>query len=244
MLNIVGLVDNQAAADRILKLLEEADMQKINSSVCLSYDAWVAELPTTPCAGLADACRDWIKYWGSGGGDYSTECAITEAIKGMPKNAKDIPAEIAKSIYESVCDFSKTPFEASVLTMDMVIESLAEVRPAEPENLEVACAIIDLYENLLASNGVMIPDANREGEPNEAAIFGDAYYRFEDEVRNILDKAVEFQTEEPPEAYAAEIDRFFRHSILAPYGVSENVPEDAMIVHNAADLISRFCTER
>ena len=73
--------------------------------------------------GLADECAHWIRCWGSGGGDYSTEACITEAIRTEHSNCAP---EIAVTIFESVANYSKSAFEASILTMEIVNESLRE----------------------------------------------------------------------------------------------------------------------
>ncbi len=90
---------------------------------CKEYDAWLEGLPKQAVEGLADECAHWIRCWGSGGGDYSTEACITEAIRTEHSNCAP---EIAVTIFESVANYSKSAFEASILTMEIVNESLRE----------------------------------------------------------------------------------------------------------------------
>lgn len=54
--------------------------------------------------------------------------------------------------------------------------------------MELVHKILDAVEHLLSDHGVMIPDPNRTGDPEEACLFGDAYYRLEDEIKGVLGK--------------------------------------------------------
>ena len=56
---------------------------------------------------------------------------------------------------------------------------------------ECAAQICDVFEELLAEHDIIIPDDGREGEEDEAALFGDAYYSTEDAVVEILTKFIE-----------------------------------------------------
>lgn len=49
---------------------------------------------------------------------------------------------------------------------------------------QLAYNILDDVEHLLSERGVVIPSEDREGNEDEACLFGDAYYDLED---NILD---------------------------------------------------------
>lgn len=48
--------------------------------------------------------------------------------------------------------------------------------------IDTADDIIDIFEELLDRLDITIPDKWREGEENEARIFGDAYYELEDKI--------------------------------------------------------------
>ena len=51
------------------------------------------------------------------------------------------------------------------------------------ENLtNTAADIIDIFEELLDKLDITLPDKWREGEEDEARIFGDAYYELEDKI--------------------------------------------------------------
>lgn len=97
---------------------------------CKEYRAWLQKLEQKREEGLSDACISWIKAWGNGGGDYSTEACIAEALT---ENPSDQAAEVARTIYESVAEYSKTSFEASVLAMDIVNMCLQEYKDTGQE---------------------------------------------------------------------------------------------------------------
>lgn len=124
MMNITGFVKDKDAAERIEAMLKSADMKEILTNTCPRFEDWMNGLPVEPIKGLADECWQWIRYWGNGGGDYSTE----ECIQGAITDAgTDSPRTLAEAMYNSIADYSKTPFEASVLVMQIVDESMAEV---------------------------------------------------------------------------------------------------------------------
>ena len=50
--------------------------------------------------------------------------------------------------------------------------------------------IIDIFEELLDSLDITLPDQWREGEEDEARIFGDTYYELEDKIVERLKKEV------------------------------------------------------
>ena len=68
---------------------------------------------------------------------------------------------------------------------------------------EYACGILNVFEDLLDEHGIDIPDKNREGEEDEAHLFGDAYYATEDRVVEILTELLE-KVKENPEAKIQE----------------------------------------
>lgn len=123
MLNIAGLVEDQEAANRIIQMLMDADMEHIQADTCPNFEVWLDDLPEEPMKGLADCCLDYIRHWGNGGGDYSTEECIRAAITEL---GSDSPQELADAIFHSVVDYSKSPFEASCLTIDLVEDSISE----------------------------------------------------------------------------------------------------------------------
>lgn len=53
---------------------------------------------------------------------------------------------------------------------------------------EIAINIIDIFEGFLDDYDITIPSDDREGDEDEGRIFGDAYYRLEDEITEYLNK--------------------------------------------------------
>lgn len=52
---------------------------------------------------------------------------------------------------------------------------------------ELVCNIIDKFENILDENDITIPDPDRdEDNENEARIFGQTYYRLEEEITDVI----------------------------------------------------------
>ena len=56
------------------------------------------------------------------------------------------------------------------------------------KNRTTAILILGKFENLLAQHNIMIPDAHRMGEDDEACIFGETYYALEDEIVDLLNR--------------------------------------------------------
>ena len=56
--------------------------------------------------------------------------------------------------------------------------------------IDTADDIIDIFEELLDSLDITLPDQWREGEENEARIFGDTYYELENKIVERLKKEV------------------------------------------------------
>ena len=56
--------------------------------------------------------------------------------------------------------------------------------------IDIADDIIDIFEELLDRLDITIPDKWREGEEDEARIFGDAYYELENKIVERLRKEV------------------------------------------------------
>ena len=54
-----------------------------------------------------------------------------------------------------------------------------------------AIAILDLFEDLLDEYGIDIPDPDREGDEEEAHLYGGTYYDLEDAVTDLLHRFAE-----------------------------------------------------
>ena len=53
-------------------------------------------------------------------------------------------------------------------------------------NREIAFCILDKFEEFLAENNIVIPSEEREGNEDEACLYGTKYYDLEDSIINIL----------------------------------------------------------
>ena len=58
----------------------------------------------------------------------------------------------------------------------------------EANLIDTADDIIDIFEELLDRLDITLPDEWREGEEDEARIFGDTYYEFENKIVERLRK--------------------------------------------------------
>lgn len=58
-------------------------------------------------------------------------------------------------------------------------------------NRELAIKIIDLFEDLLGNHDIFIPNDEREGEEDEACIYGSDYYALEDKITELIAKQYE-----------------------------------------------------
>lgn len=105
-------------------------LQELMKYPCKEYEKWLNSLPTDTIPGLHDACESWIHSWGNGGGDYSTETCIREALG---ENETDIPREIAEIMFGSVSGYCQSPFEASTLIMTLMDECISEISLEESD---------------------------------------------------------------------------------------------------------------
>lgn len=122
----------QAATVKILaRFLSVNTILRLIGRPCRKYENWRKKLSKEPIPGLKEECQSWIHYWGNGGGDYSTEACITSALDELNS---DIPTDISDTIYGSICGYSKSGFEASLLAMDIVNESILELEITKQED--------------------------------------------------------------------------------------------------------------
>ena len=63
--------------------------------------------------------------------------------------------------------------------MEPLFESLGKTRG-------IAVMILDIFEDMLADKGIIIPDDEREGDEDEACIYGSTYYELEDAITELL----------------------------------------------------------
>ena len=63
--------------------------------------------------------------------------------------------------------------------MDALFESVGKTRG-------IAIMILDIFEDMLAEKGIEIPDVEREGNEDEACLYGSTYYDLEDQITELL----------------------------------------------------------
>ena len=63
--------------------------------------------------------------------------------------------------------------------MEELFESVGKTRG-------IAIMILDIFEGMLNDKGIIIPDEDREGDEDEACLYGNTYYELEDEITELL----------------------------------------------------------
>lgn len=63
--------------------------------------------------------------------------------------------------------------------MEELFESVGKTRG-------IAIMILDIFEGMLNDKGIIIPDEDREGDEDEACLYGTTYYELEDEITELL----------------------------------------------------------
>ena len=63
-----------------------------------------------------------------------------------------------------------------------------ETKQNSNKTKELASDIINHFEELLSKNNIIIPNEDREGNDDEACIYGKDYYDLEDYIINVLKK--------------------------------------------------------
>ena len=62
---------------------------------------------------------------------------------------------------------------------------------------EVAANICDLFEDVLDEHDISIPDENRQGDEDEARLYGKAHWEVEEKVAEILNSLVRVIKDNP-----------------------------------------------
>lgn len=107
--------------------LRELGLQRFAYHESLSIEAYLYSLPDTYIPGLLQAVDDWVRCWGNGGGDYSTECRLRETITECPEETT--VRELAEKLYDSIAEDYKTKFQSVNLVHDAISEAMNEMEP-------------------------------------------------------------------------------------------------------------------
>ena len=81
---------------------------------------------------------------------------------------------------KEVCDIDGSSIEERVFDVNIWLKYCKKYDDVDLRN--TADDIIDIFEELLDRLDITLPDKWREGEENEARIFGDTYYELEDKI--------------------------------------------------------------
>lgn len=117
----VGNLDTE----QISAFLREAELKDVQLNESLSFAAFLHTLPSSVIPGLADELSNWIRHWGNGGGDCSTETCIRDVCESADKSAT--ARELAQLVYDSVAEYSKSAQEANALVQEMFAESIGSL---------------------------------------------------------------------------------------------------------------------
>lgn len=63
--------------------------------------------------------------------------------------------------------------------MENLFESVGKTRG-------ITIMILEMFEDMLADKGIVIPDDDREGDEEEACLYGSTYYELEDKITELL----------------------------------------------------------
>lgn len=63
--------------------------------------------------------------------------------------------------------------------MDKLFENVGKTRG-------IAITILDMFEDMLADKEIIIPDVAREGDEDEACLYGETYFELEDKITELL----------------------------------------------------------
>jgi hypothetical protein len=69
----------------------------------------------------------------------------------------------------------------NIVTLEKLV-----VKDGELHIRHISADIAEIFEDLLADNDILIPDEEREGDESEAALYGDTYSEFEDDITEQL----------------------------------------------------------
>lgn len=71
------------------------------------------------------------------------------------------------------------------------IETNFEIASVRSLSEELATDILEMFENLLDEHGIVIPDADRTGDEEEACLYGTTYFNLESQISNLLAEYVD-----------------------------------------------------
>ncbi len=121
----INATGKKISEQEIKEALEKIGLEDVQVECLLNFDEYVESLPDEVVPGLADACLDWIRCYGIGGGDYSTESCMRD---GCEECESDNPRVIAKAMYGKICGYCKTSFQSAAMVHDCLSEVMTEIK--------------------------------------------------------------------------------------------------------------------
>lgn len=121
----ISATGKRISEEEIKTALEKLGLEDIQVECLLNFDEYVQSLPDEELPGLVDACLDWIRHYGIGGGDYSTEACMRD---GCEECESDNPRIIAKAMYGKICGYSKTSFQSAAMVHDCLTEAMGDIK--------------------------------------------------------------------------------------------------------------------
>ncbi len=119
----INAIGTELDETTIKSALEALGLSEVLVEKLLNFDAYVESLPNNPVEDFTLKCDDWIRCWGNGGGDLSTETVLRDACKADKSNN---PRVLARALYEAIADYTKRSFEASSMVATIINECLNE----------------------------------------------------------------------------------------------------------------------
>lgn len=146
---------------------------------------------------------------------------ITKCTKIKEGGSREIGYEITNSDGKVINDF--TPKYIKDYYEDLNIQ--------EANLTNTADDIIDIFEELLDRLGITLPDEWREGEEDEARIFGDTYYELENKIVERLKKE-DLPTEDVIERVIVSESPERKQRILDEYAKATKIVDFAKFLRN------------
>lgn len=92
------------------------------------------------------------------------------------------------SMDEAIAIVENSNYSNSVSTLNCYENTYSDQEPKTIKLREYSVDICELFEDLLEEHDITIPDDEREGEPDEARLYGTTYADLEYKVLNILNE--------------------------------------------------------
>lgn len=131
---------------------------------------------------------------------------------------------------------------ANVVTTEELV-----VRDGELHIRQISAEVADIYDSLLADNNIMVPDEDREGDEDEAPLYGCTYSDFEDGITEQLSNIVAGVrssgadiTAAKEVIYASFVALLQRHNIAVPGDKNEIFQSMDMEIAALLEIIAKY----